>query len=140
MTNRLAYGLATFSWGGSDYNNLPQWSLAASDFVTCDARDFDKFVPPADTKLEARTRPPATSALWREQVINGISVFESIYGLEHGSETRAALEAFVQAHKTDKDCWVIIGDDVFDVTNFLADHPGVRSAAQRRQEGTYLCI
>ena len=30
----------------------------------------------------------------------------------------------VAKHNTDKDCWVIVGDQVLDVTNFLADHPG----------------
>mmetsp|Transcript_119142 Transcript_119142/g.186939 ORF Transcript_119142/g.186939 Transcript_119142/m.186939 type:complete len:82 (+) Transcript_119142:76-321(+) len=32
--------------------------------------------------------------------------------------------ADVAKHNTDTDCWVIIGDDVYDVTKFLADHPG----------------
>merc|ERR1711879_911741 len=31
-------------------------------------------------------------------------------------------------HNTDKDCWVRIGDDVFDVTKFLGDHPGGKKA------------
>mmetsp|Transcript_50840 Transcript_50840/g.80582 ORF Transcript_50840/g.80582 Transcript_50840/m.80582 type:complete len:82 (+) Transcript_50840:87-332(+) len=30
----------------------------------------------------------------------------------------------VAKHNSDSDCWVIIGDDVYDVTKFLADHPG----------------
>ena len=34
----------------------------------------------------------------------------------------------IAKHNTDKDCWVIIGDDVFDVTNFLADQPGGKKA------------
>merc|ERR1712222_52597 len=36
--------------------------------------------------------------------------------------------ADVSKHNTDKDCWVIIGDDVFDVTKFLPDHPGGKKA------------
>merc|ERR1712107_594513 len=29
---------------------------------------------------------------------------------------------------TDADCWVIVGDDVYDVTKFLPDHPGGKKA------------
>eukprot|EP00438_Fugacium_kawagutii_P024327 Skav216811 [mRNA] locus=scaffold135:64798:67767:- [translate_table: standard] len=32
--------------------------------------------------------------------------------------------ALVAKHNTDKDCWVIVGDQVLDVTNFLSEHPG----------------
>merc|ERR1712051_186027 len=30
----------------------------------------------------------------------------------------------VAKHCSGKDCWCILGDDVYDVTKFLAEHPG----------------
>ena len=34
----------------------------------------------------------------------------------------------VSKHVSDSDCWVIIGEDVYDVTKFLPDHPGGKKA------------
>ena len=34
----------------------------------------------------------------------------------------------VAKHNTDKDCWVIVGDQVLDVTNFLSDLAKQRGA------------
>ena len=30
----------------------------------------------------------------------------------------------VKSHNSEDDCWIIIHDQVLDVTNFLSDHPG----------------
>jgi len=37
-------------------------------------------------------------------------------------------EAELAKHNTDSDCWVLVGDEVYDVTNFLKDHPGGKKA------------
>ena len=34
----------------------------------------------------------------------------------------------VSKHASDSDCWVIVGDEVYDVTKFLPDHPGGKKA------------
>jgi len=44
-----------------------------------------------------------------------------------GASSRIAVTVSaseVEKHATDSDCWVVVGDVVYDVTNFLADHPG----------------
>merc|ERR1712187_658503 len=37
-------------------------------------------------------------------------------------------EAELAKHASETDCWVIVGEEVYDVTNFLADHPGGKRA------------
>mmetsp|Transcript_4627 Transcript_4627/g.6485 ORF Transcript_4627/g.6485 Transcript_4627/m.6485 type:complete len:82 (-) Transcript_4627:102-347(-) len=34
----------------------------------------------------------------------------------------------VTKHSSEQDCWVIVGEEVYDVTNFMADHPGGKKA------------
>ena len=34
----------------------------------------------------------------------------------------------VAKHTSESDCWVIVGDQVLDVTDFLNDHPGGKKA------------
>ncbi|CDP03875.1 unnamed protein product [Coffea canephora] len=41
-----------------------------------------------------------------------------------GSETKAFTLSQVSEHNHSKDCWLVIGGKVYDVTKFLEDHPG----------------
>merc|ERR1712157_100828 len=34
----------------------------------------------------------------------------------------------IAKHSSETDCWCIVGDEVYDVTNFLSEHPGGQKA------------
>merc|ERR1712113_1086280 len=40
----------------------------------------------------------------------------------------SVTEEQIAKHSVDTDCWCIVGDDVYDVTNFLSEHPGGKKA------------
>ncbi|KAL0349157.1 UNVERIFIED_CONTAM: cytochrome, seed isoform [Sesamum angustifolium] len=41
-----------------------------------------------------------------------------------GAESNVFTHSQVSAHNTSEDCWVIINAKVYNVTNYLNDHPG----------------
>merc|ERR1711933_336169 len=40
----------------------------------------------------------------------------------------SVTEAEVEKHTSESDCWCVVGDEVYDVTKFLPDHPGGKKA------------
>merc|ERR1712039_139630 len=44
------------------------------------------------------------------------------------SEAMSVSEAEVAKHASETDCWVVVGEEVYDVTNFMGDHPGGKKA------------
>ena len=69
--------------------------------MRCKAEVFDEYAAPSDTKLEARPKHPAVFSVWQRQAENGIKIFESLYGIEHGPERRQALDALRAGHEED---------------------------------------
>lgn len=43
---------------------------------------------------------------------------------ENNIKTKYFTENEVSLHNKEDDCWIILGDEVYDVTPFLNEHPG----------------
>ena len=41
VSNRIAYGIASFTWGGRNRLEAPMWAGTAADFTTAKAEHFD---------------------------------------------------------------------------------------------------
>ncbi|KAH9257606.1 hypothetical protein BASA81_004055 [Batrachochytrium salamandrivorans] len=94
---------------------------------------LDKLIDAAPKS--ASTQPAKKAAGFAEEDPNA-----AFYGKGFGGDKKAAPAApakaagksfplaEVQKHKTDKDCWVILHNEVYDVTKFLPDHPGGKKA------------
>merc|ERR1712241_1621506 len=56
------------------------------------------------------------------------AIFLQIVACVVVASAMSVTEAEVAKHSSDSDCWCIVGDEVYDVTNFLAEHPGGKKA------------
>lgn len=48
--------------------------------------------------------------------------------VQQGSGAKLFSKEDVAKHNKGDDCWVVLFDKVYDVTNFMADHPGGKDA------------
>jgi len=102
MTNAIAYGLASGSWGGRDVASAAEWSLLVSNFPWCDQEAFDDFRPPADLKREPRPRLPTTMAQWGTCADNAIKAFGFVYGQEYVDERLEVRRRLEHAHEENR--------------------------------------
>lgn len=64
INNRIAFGMASLSFGGKDTRALPDYCLSAADFPLTSEEDFDRFTGTVDNKLEKRPKPPVSLSQW----------------------------------------------------------------------------
>ena len=96
---RMAYGLATGSWGGKTVEAMHPHSLGVADWVTCAEELFDDYVPSAEYEIEPRPKQPLDMLRWAKQARNGIRVVCLMYGAEHKEERSEALDYLIRLHE-----------------------------------------
>jgi len=62
-----------------------------------------------------------------EKRYNGLKRIEMVRNQLKSAASEYTLEE-VSKHNKEEDCWVVIGDKVYDVSKFLVDHPGGKDA------------
>ena len=93
ITNRMAYGITSLSWGGRTGPQALQHCLTAADFPWTSQEVFDDWIPTEGNQREIRAKYPQTVAVWKRQTDNEIKVFSLVYGAEHAAERRASATA-----------------------------------------------
>ena len=83
ISNRMAFAVSSFSWGGRGVAHVSPHALSAADFPTVCAEAFDEHVVPMDTKLETRPRAPTVYLQWVGQTKNMAHAFALVYGREY---------------------------------------------------------
>ena len=89
INNRIAYGMASMSFGGKDARAIPDYNLSAADFPLTSEEEFDNFLGSTDLKLEKRPKMPLTLNHWYRNALRQSWATACILGTEH----YAALEA-----------------------------------------------
>ena len=64
-------------------SSVPSYSLSVADCPTVKVELFDDHLPPQDTKLEPKPRPPTTYLVWARQAANMVRAFTLAYGREY---------------------------------------------------------
>ena len=99
ISNRMAFAISAFSWGGRGVAHVPLHALSAADFPTVRAEAFDEHVVPADTKLEARPRAPTVYLQWVRQAENMAHAFALVYGHEYREPITRFLRHLQHLHE-----------------------------------------
>jgi cytochrome b involved in lipid metabolism len=91
-----------------------------------------------EKKSTTKTAPPATATKksLKEEVADTDPVARPPAGPTSSSSRRGVYtREEVAAHNTAESCWLIVGNDVYDVTPFLASHPAGPAPLLRRAGG-----
>eukprot|EP00959_Pyramimonas_sp_CCMP1952_P135513 2835256-Pyramimonas_sp.AAC.1 len=67
---RIAFGIASGSWGGKSVETLAAHALSVADWVTCPEELFDDYVPTTEYKIEPRPKQPVNMLKWARQARN----------------------------------------------------------------------
>ena len=110
INNRIAFGLASLSFGGKDTRALPDHCLS---FPLTSEEDFDRFVGTTDQKLEKRPKHPASLAQWYRNALRQAWALSCVMGTEHYGAIESAATHLLKLGEEHSYIWP--ASEVFNV-------------------------
>ena len=106
ITNRIASGMALFSWGADDGKTGPKDAIILGDCYPLDTRSFEQYKI-SGGGTEESGKQPTTVHMFVKMARQQSRLFAAAYGSEHLGERLDAIDRMSEIHEECPECFTV---------------------------------